>query len=51
MIPALGSNALFANYALMQYDLVQNRLQFIKEDGGVYGISCQHIGDVNRVRK
>ena len=48
MIPALGSNALFNNYALMQYDLVQNRLQFIKEDGGVYGIPCQFIGNVNR---
>ena len=47
MIPALGTNAVFNSYALMQLDMITNQLQFIRDDGTVWGVALTHIGNVN----
>ena len=48
MIPALGSNTVFDSYVLLQFDLVECRLQVITADGDVFAVPCTHISNVNR---
>ena len=47
MIPGLGENAVLDSYVLLQFDLVQSRLQIITDGGDVFAVPCTHIGNVN----
>jgi hypothetical protein len=48
MVPSISGSGAFVSYALMQLDITNNRLQFIREDGQVWGVNLSNLGGNNR---
>ena len=48
MVPSISGSGAFLSYALMQLDISNNRLQFVREDGQVWGVNLYMIGGNNR---